>query len=540
MFDHSGVIFHEFAYHVHPEKFCAVISEIAGPQDKARGFDISLDLLGDVRRILMPLSGTQYLAKTEIFRSYSLIGEGVVTWLAHAQSRPGRNVIVKDSWEIAPGFEQLVVQRAIAHKISNGIGRIIEFTSFPDDSVRLNRGYQLLSVPSDPDTRFIDRTHCRTVYDVIGWPIEYFLNPRDILVAFRDAIDTHRELYLKANILHSYITPSSIFFNPKAAEGSKGILINFQHAFPVPPPGYVVDDNMKSIIAQADPDISNRYHSFMSVRCATLLELSEKIAARGDANEDAYSDEDEINDLPAVFTDDLESFYYCFCYVTTSFAPVNEGWDSGATRWTRVVPPRSMQEFLAPRGRRIVSAVKAENLGYKMFDLHAAIKDAFGEAYADVAENMRRWFSRHYSREKIKHNPSSQQSSWEVVDREEMEQPHEVYDRFIRWFNTAIQSVDRKEVKDDCGTPSSTYDAMQKTKMTSTSESNYVVARNIALSDAKGNANTRKSVRKKESEKVNLRPSKGGESAVVRRYNSRLRLKAKAKVKAKGNASAGS
>ncbi|KAF8588400.1 hypothetical protein K439DRAFT_659199 [Ramaria rubella] len=269
MFDHSGVIFHEFAYHAHPEKFCAVISEIAGPQDKARGFDISLDLLVGARRILMPLSGTQYLAKTEIFRSYSLIGEGVVTWLAHAQSRPGRDVIIKDSWEITPGFEQLILQRALARGVLNGIGHIIEFTSLPDDSIRLNRGYQPLSTLSDPDARFIDRTHCRTVYDIPGWPIEYFRNPRDILVAFRDAISAHRELYLKANILHSYITPSSIFFNPKATEGSRGILINFQHACLIPHQGYVTDDNMKSIIAQTDPDISNRILARMHIAMKT-------------------------------------------------------------------------------------------------------------------------------------------------------------------------------------------------------------------------------------------------------------------------------
>ncbi|KAF8588389.1 hypothetical protein K439DRAFT_658125 [Ramaria rubella] len=145
MFDHSGVIFHEFAYHVHPEKFCAVISGIAGPQDKARGFDTSLDLLEATRRILMPLSGTQYLAKTEIFRSYSLIGEGVVTWAAHAQST-GRDVIVKDSWEITPGFEQLVMQRALAQKVSKGIGRIIEFTSLPDDSAGLLSTSSILEI----------------------------------------------------------------------------------------------------------------------------------------------------------------------------------------------------------------------------------------------------------------------------------------------------------------------------------------------------------------------------------------------------------
>ncbi|KAF8574718.1 hypothetical protein K439DRAFT_1641992 [Ramaria rubella] len=156
---------------------------------------------------------------------------------------------------------------------------------------------------------------------------------------------------------------------------------------------------------------------------------------------------------------------------------------------------------------------------------------------------MRRWFFRHYSRENLRNNLSSQQSTWEVVDREEVEEPHEVYDRFIRWFNAAIQLVDRKNVQDVSGIPDSTYDAMHKTNLASASGSNYTVGRHVAISDAKGIANTRKSSRKKESEKVNLRPNKGEESAVVKRYNSRLRSKAKAKanikLKGKGNASAG-
>lgn len=195
MFDRSGVMFHDCAYHEQPDTFCAILSVIAGTDINTLGFDVTMDTIGSSRRIGMPMyQGICYISKAEIFRSYSLLGQGVVLWAATSQPpAPHGEVLIKDSWVVNPGFEPSVLEHARQRGIIRGVGQIAKIgsvyamTPIYRDSINENRRLDP-DLPPNSHPGLLNRTHYRMVYGTRGAPIEHFCSPRDLLVAFRDAI----------------------------------------------------------------------------------------------------------------------------------------------------------------------------------------------------------------------------------------------------------------------------------------------------------------------------------------------------------------
>ncbi|KAJ3495876.1 hypothetical protein NLG97_g3067 [Lecanicillium saksenae] len=75
--------------------------------------------------------------------------------------------------------------------------------------------------------RFRNRTCMCFVFTPLGLPLSTFRGPSELLVVLRDAIQAHRDLLQKANILHGDISSSNILIEEHTR---KGLLIDFDAA----------------------------------------------------------------------------------------------------------------------------------------------------------------------------------------------------------------------------------------------------------------------------------------------------------------------
>lgn len=87
------------------------------------------------------------------------------------------------------------------------------------------RGFEKYSVQSD--FSFCNRTCMCFVFTPIGLPLSTFRGPAELLVVLRDAIQAHRDLLQKANILHRDVSNGNILIDETTR---RGMLIDFDVA----------------------------------------------------------------------------------------------------------------------------------------------------------------------------------------------------------------------------------------------------------------------------------------------------------------------
>ncbi|KIJ52404.1 hypothetical protein M422DRAFT_43279 [Sphaerobolus stellatus SS14] len=77
------------------------------------------------------------------------------------------------------------------------------------------------------------RVHSRLVMKSHRKPLNDFASRKELLLAFHDAVLTHRNLRQVAGILHQEISVNTTIINAEGEEGNRGLLIDLDNAVPI-------------------------------------------------------------------------------------------------------------------------------------------------------------------------------------------------------------------------------------------------------------------------------------------------------------------
>ncbi|KAF8584582.1 hypothetical protein K439DRAFT_1566433 [Ramaria rubella] len=297
MFDRSGVVSSpSFDYHMEPVQFCAIVTGLASYEGERLGFDTSI-LNEDSQAILRVTEfvgrkrakEVKYALTDLLYFASDLVGRGTICFATRMDADPERQYVLKDSWvahDVLEGKESEA--SLIAHARNLGVSKGIPRIQYSEDvRIKGSTGVTRLdSVFSNRQTQSpdnaVERVHTRLIMEPYGIPLHHFSNRKELLMAYHDALQAHRNLYEIAGILHRDIKPENILINPDGEEGSRGILIDFDHAIRV---------------ADTSPYSTKR-------KIGTYFFMSER-ALKGETH---------------TFMDDLESFYYVLVYIGRTYS----------------------------------------------------------------------------------------------------------------------------------------------------------------------------------------------------------------------------
>ncbi|TFK52713.1 hypothetical protein OE88DRAFT_1292850 [Heliocybe sulcata] len=179
---------------------------------------------------------------TALFTSSSLFGRGTRTWLAvqdtvQSSSRSiGTHdlVVIKDSWRDADRFSESAIYSKI-HQAGHtfGVARVrrgVDLDGGERHSVHRTWA-EKLNAFREVD-RYTHRIHHRIIIESIGIPLSQFRSTRELVQATKDAMEGHRHLYEKLQILHRDISVNNIMISvaSQAEGGAKGFLIDLDYA----------------------------------------------------------------------------------------------------------------------------------------------------------------------------------------------------------------------------------------------------------------------------------------------------------------------
>ncbi|KAF8584585.1 hypothetical protein K439DRAFT_1134675 [Ramaria rubella] len=296
MFDRSGVVSSpSFDYHMEPVQFCAIVTGLASYEGERLGFDTSI-LNEDSQAILRVTEfvgrkrakEVKYALTDLLYFASDLVGRGTICFAARMDADE-RQYVLKDSWvanDVLEGKESEA--SLIAHARNLGVSKGIPRIQHSEDvRIKGSTGVTRLdSVFSNRQTQSpdnaVERVHTRLIMEPYGIPLHHFSNRTELLTAYHDALQAHRNLYEKAGILHRDIKPENILINPNGDEGNHGILIDFDHAIRV---------------TDSSPYSTKR-------KIGTYFFMSHRAL------------EGEIH----TFMDDLESFYYVLVYIGRTYS----------------------------------------------------------------------------------------------------------------------------------------------------------------------------------------------------------------------------
>ncbi|KAI5888987.1 uncharacterized protein SCHCODRAFT_02510924 [Schizophyllum commune H4-8] len=138
-------------------------------------------------------------------------------------------------------------------------------------------------------------TYCCVVLKRYGKSVAAFKTRRELLVAFRDAINGHWNLW-KIDILHRDVSIHNILLGVDGAEaGWEGVLIDLDMAI-----------SMRRTRSDLEADFRTGTRAFQSVQVLRSYECNLS---------DASSEQRFMHD----YADDLEAFYWCLCWICFSF-----------------------------------------------------------------------------------------------------------------------------------------------------------------------------------------------------------------------------
>ncbi|EDR03779.1 uncharacterized protein LACBIDRAFT_306822 [Laccaria bicolor S238N-H82] len=285
-FDRAGVMFSgKINIHIHPRSFVHIILTLASQDPVALGFDKSIHWRNSKRYLSMDVENE--LVEFEIkklkasFLRRAIRGRGTCCWNV-VNPKTKEEYLAKDCWRSAnrtPEWELLEKAKGL-----DGVGQMIGYWE-PGFSVGRLRGI-------GRDTPgFRDRDFCRVLLERYGKPIHQFDDRKKLLYALRDAISGHQNLW-NAEILHRDVSINNILMGKKDAPvGNRGVIIDLDMAILL---------NREGSLAGVDFRTGTRaFQSMMVLRSQT-----NKPGVIFPAHD---------------YLDDLESFFYVFCYICFAY-----------------------------------------------------------------------------------------------------------------------------------------------------------------------------------------------------------------------------
>ncbi|CAA7262942.1 unnamed protein product [Cyclocybe aegerita] len=365
-FDRNGV-FRSLPVDIHkePEKFVYFILLVCSPDPSVLGFDTNIYWRGDKRYIEMfDTDDTDTRARIEyeilrvdgrpfIFRR-NIRGRGTVCW--KVKDPTGKVRIIKDSWQA----DGRALEKDLLKKVQGlkGVGQMV---ACEDDrpSIEVLRGMEGHDLPDGISDRFPRRL----VLEAYGNTIDNFTSRTQFLCAFRDAVAGHQNMWNK-NILHRDISTNNILIGEDDAEdGNRGVVIDLDMAVELP-----------RLASLAGVDFRTGTKAFQSI--AVIASAEARAKGRKCPSHDHL--------------DDLESFFYVFCWICMGYTAIGLPLDPPPdihTRWETLDEPNlavSKEHFiLVPHGRGSETDEVTQN---------------FGQLFQDVLDAYRSFLAPHISR----------------------------------------------------------------------------------------------------------------------------------------------
>ncbi|PPR03961.1 hypothetical protein CVT24_008316 [Panaeolus cyanescens] len=332
----------------------------------------------------LPPVRRRYEVVENTFLSKAIRGRGTCIWKVLDEDKTER--IVKYLWRAdgrTPEWELLVKLQNVKG-VAKILGRSAEWSLFADRNFT-------------PDKPFAtqDRFACFIVLESYGPPLTAFDSPVHFLEGFHDAIEGHRNMW-EAGILHRDISVNNILFGRKGnKDNSRGVVIDVDLA--------IFFDRTDSL---CKADWLTGTHAFQSFN----------VLESGLARPDTFV---PVHD----YLDDLESFFWVFCWVTMGFAVSGRG---GAQE---IFPlPTDLQLF--QKDSQMASGHKLKLLDLpKLMYLHPSWPAQF-----DVLKTQMAKFLKHYLT--VKREPVFN------VTRDSLALPSKChYETFLGYVDDAISSI---------------------------------------------------------------------------------------------------
>ncbi|PPR02867.1 hypothetical protein CVT24_002292 [Panaeolus cyanescens] len=322
------------------------------------------------------------------FLSRAIRGRGTCVWRVLDENK--KECVVKYLWRAerrTPEWELLV-------KLRNEKGVATILGRSEESSLFAIRNFT-------PEIPFVgeDRLACFIVLESYGPPITQFTSVVQFLEGFRDAIEGHRNMW-KKGILHRDISINNILYGKEGNDNeSRGVLIDMDLV--------IFFDRMQSL---SKADWLTGTHAFQSVH---VLESGLPTTGFGDKFVPVHD-----------YIDDLESFFWVFCWVTIGYS-VSE--DGSAAEITPLPP--CLESFQADS--RQASDSKFKGL-FKPRELHAhqSWPHQINLLQVEMAEFLQHYYT-------VKEEPVEGE-----VTRDSLAIPSEEhYKTFIKYIQDAIDSL---------------------------------------------------------------------------------------------------
>ncbi|KIJ36399.1 hypothetical protein M422DRAFT_69713 [Sphaerobolus stellatus SS14] len=223
LFDRAGIIYSPLDYHKYPDQFCAVILGLYSLNPEEIGQDPDIFMQSESIKTLrtVKISGKKtevihYTVGDPIYVSDDMFGRATNCYCVERRTNPGITYVVKDTWSsLMEGKESegALLAHIKSCGIQSGIPVVHHFEELSvendngmhPDSILFNR-----KISSPDDNLLEDKRHTRMVMSPFGKTLTFFSSKRELLFAYRYALQAHRDLYEVAGILHRNIKPANI------------------------------------------------------------------------------------------------------------------------------------------------------------------------------------------------------------------------------------------------------------------------------------------------------------------------------------------
>ncbi|KAJ3501283.1 hypothetical protein NLJ89_g9409 [Agrocybe chaxingu] len=391
--DRNGVLRSQFIdIHENPKDFVYLILLVSSPNCTTLGFDASICWKVDERYIR---TLDEIIGAKPFFQRRAIRGGGMFCWLG---GDPRGQMRIKDPWQ-AQGREP---EHTLLTKVKGlpGIGQMVAFE--PENvTIAGLRGMEGQEWP----TGMADRLFHRIVRMAYGKQINKFTDRKQFLYAFRDAVAGHQNMW-DINVIHRDISINNILIGEEDAEaGWRGSVIDMDMA--------VFRERMTTIAAM---DFRTGMRTFQSlfVMCSELDWLEGLIP------------------LPHDYLDDLESFFYVYCWVCMHHSADGKPLKK---------PPLTAWESQNPEFRIAAKSAFLSPVVIK----HNEVNHTFGKVFQDLLDALRGFFLETYK--------------WKTENRNTMtnkmdamkEHSTQHYAEFLGHIDTAVMALEEEEN----GSPSS-------------------------------------------------------------------------------------
>ncbi|PPR01897.1 hypothetical protein CVT24_001244 [Panaeolus cyanescens] len=301
-FDHGGALVSPWVdYHENPAVLVRMILLACALPEVELGANPAIIWEGDERYIVIDDLGITPIENSDAVQpvrrrfkvteamelSRGICGRGTCIW--RVLDEDGKECIVKYMWRAVgrtPEWQLLLKLRDL-----KGVAQILGRSE--ECSMYSIRGFT-------PHTPFPnpDRIACFLVLESYGSPLTGFKSPLHFLQGFHDAIEGHRNMW-EVGVLHRDISINNILFGK---DGNR-----------VPSHGVVIDLDLGVFF--------NRTDSLAEVDCLTGTHLFQSIHVLKSALSQNPTQHPILHD----YIDDLQSFFWVFCWVTMGNEVTDDG-----------------------------------------------------------------------------------------------------------------------------------------------------------------------------------------------------------------------